>query len=155
MPGIIEGHGHFSSLGSSLMNLNFLRSKSWKEIVAQVADKAKTAKEGEWITGRGWHQEKWREALDRQVHGYPYHDDLSDISPDHPVILRHASGHSIFANKKAMEMAGISKETPNPTGGEIVRDSRGEAIGVFEETAMNLISNSYDEYLATLSLIHI
>jgi len=151
MPGIIEGHGHFSSLGSSLMNLNFLRSKSWRDIVAQVGGKAETAKEGEWITGRGWHQEKWREAIDRQVHGYPYHDDLSDVSPDNPVILRHASGHSIFANKKAMELAGISKETPNPAGGEIVRDSRGEAIGVFEETAMNLISNAYDEYVATLS----
>ena len=151
MPGIIEGHGHFSSLGSSLMNLNFLRSKSWKDIVAQVGGKAATSKEGEWITGRGWHQEKWHDVLDRQVHGYPYHDDLSDVSPDNPVVLRHASGHSIFANKKAMEIAGISKETPNPNGGEIVRDSRGEAIGVFEETAMSLISNAYQEYVATLS----
>jgi len=76
---------------------------------------------------------------------------LSLVSPNNPVILRHASGHSVFANKKAMEMAGVSKETPHPVGGEIVRDSRGAAIGVFEETAMSIISNSYDEYLATLS----
>ena len=114
MPGFIEGHGHFSGLGSSLMNLNFLKSKSWSEIVAAVGEKAKTAKPGEWITGRGWHQEKWLEALDREVLGYPYHDDLSAVSPDNPVVLRHASGHSLFANAKAMELAGVSAETLNP-----------------------------------------
>ena len=113
------------------MNLNFLKSESWDEIVAMVAEKAKTAKPGEWITGRGWHQEKWLKPLDREVLGYPYHDKLSAVSPDNPVLLRHASGHGSFANAKAMELAGITAETPDPFGGEIVRDSRGEAIGVF------------------------
>ncbi len=151
MPGFIEGHAHFSGLGKSLMNLNFLRSESWEEIVGMVAERAKTTKEGEWITGRGWHQEKWTSTPDRQVLGYPYHDDLSDISPDHPVVLRHASGHSLFANKKAMEIAGVTAETPNPAGGEIVRNSQGEAIGVFEERAMKIIMNSYNDYLTTLN----
>lgn len=151
MPGFIEGHAHFSGLGSSLMNLNFLKSKNWNEIVGMVEERAKTTETGEWITGRGWHQEKWNEVIDRQVLGYPYHDDLSSISPDNPVVLRHASGHSLFANAKAMELAGINAETPNPAGGEIVRDSRGEAIGVFEETAMGLIMDSYNDYLSTLS----
>jgi len=151
MPGIIEGHGHFSSIGTTLQNLNFIKSKSWNDIVAMVAEKAKTAKPGEWITGRGWHQEKWEEALDKQVLGYPYHDKLSEVSPNNPVMLRHASGHGLIANEKAMKIAGVSKETANPNGGEIVRDSRGEAIGVFEETAMGVIGNAYDEYLATLS----
>ncbi len=151
MPGIIEGHGHFSSIGTTLQNLNFIRSKSWDDIVAMVAEKAKTAKPGEWITGRGWHQEKWDGVLDKQVLGYPYHDKLSEVSPNNPVMLRHASGHGLIANEKAMSVAGVSKETPNPNGGEIVRDSRGEAIGVFEETAMGVIGNAYDEYLETLS----
>lgn len=151
MPGIIEGHGHFSSIGTTLQNLNFIKSKSWDDIVAMVAEKAKTAKPGEWITGRGWHQEKWEGALDKQVLGYPYHDKLSEVSPNNPVMLRHASGHGLIANEQAMKTAGVSKETPNPNGGEIVRDSRGEAIGVFEETAMGIIGNAYDEYLATLS----
>lgn len=151
MPGIIEGHGHFSSIGNGLMNLNFLRSKNWDDIVAQVAERAKTAKPGEWIVGRGWHQEKWDTPLDRQVLGYPYHDELSELTPNNPVLLGHASGHSVFANKKAMEIAGVSKETPNPTGGEIVRGTGGEAIGVFEETAMSTISKVYDEYLSTLT----
>jgi hypothetical protein len=151
MPGFIEGHGHFSGLGNSLMNLNFLKSKSWDEIVKAVEEKAKTAKPGEWITGRGWHQEKWLEPLDKQVLGYPYHDALSAVSPNNPVVLRHASGHSLFANAKAMELAGVSAETPSPKGGEIVRDSRGEAIGVFEERAMRTINAVYQEYLETLS----
>ena len=119
MPGFIEGHGHFSGLGGSLMNLNFLRSKSWDEIVAMVAEKVKTAEPGEWITGRGWHQEKWIVPIDEHVHGYPDHEKLSEVSPDNPVLLRHASGHSLFANAKAMEMAGVSKETPNPSSGTI------------------------------------
>jgi len=151
MPGFIEGHGHFSGLGSSLMNLNFLKSKSWDDIVADVAAAAEKAEEGEWITGRGWHQEKWTQSPDRQVLGYPYHDHLSDVSPNNPVVLRHASGHSLFANKKAMDIAGITRETPDPVGGEIVRDSRGEAIGVFEERAMGLIMRAYEEYLDGLS----
>jgi predicted amidohydrolase YtcJ len=151
MPGFIEGHGHFSGLGNSLMNLNFLNSKSWEEIVAMVEEKVKTAKPGEWIIGRGWHQEKWQSSPERTLHGYPFHYDLSEISKNNPVMLRHASGHGLFANEKAMELAGISIETPNPKGGEIVRDASGNAIGVFEEKAMRLINDAYQEYLATLS----
>ena len=151
MPGFIEGHGHFSGVGNSLINLNFLQSKNWEEIVGQVKEKIATTKPGEWIEGRGWHQEKWDAAPDRQVLGYPYHDELSGISPDNPVILFHASGHSLFANQKAMELAGINLETPNPAGGEIVRNSSGEAIGVFEERAMNSIRSAYQEYLDQLS----
>ncbi len=151
MPGFIEGHGHFSGLGSSLLNLNFLNSKSWDEIVAAVQERVKTAEPGEWIIGRGWHQEKWDKTPERNVLGYPYHDELSAVSPDNPVFLNHASGHAAFANAKAMELAGITAETPDPFGGEIIRDSRGEPIGVFEETAENLVGRAYAEYRATLS----
>lgn len=151
MPGFIEGHGHFSGLGKSLINLNFLNAKSWDEIVQQVAEKAKTLQPGEWIEGRGWHQEKWTTPLNRQHQGYPYHDQLSEVSPNNPVILYHASGHSLFANEKAMEAAGINLETPNPSGGEIVRDNSGNPLGVFEERAMNSIYHSYQEYLESIS----
>jgi len=150
MPGFIEGHGHFSGLGQSLIHLNFLQSKSWDDIVAAVAERAKTAKPGEWIIGRGWHQEKWTKTPEQNVLGYPYHDLLSAAAPNNPVMLRHASGHGLIANAKAMELAGVSAETPNPSGGEIVRDSRGKAIGVFEERAMGIISQAYQDYQATL-----
>ncbi len=154
MPGFIEGHGHFSGLGKSMINLNFLASENWQEIVDMVAEKAKTLKPGEWIEGRGWHQEKWNTVLERQVHGYPYHDDLSAVSPDNPVILYHASGHGLFANQKAMELAGVNSETPDPSGGSVVRSNQGEAIGVFEERAMTIIRSAYQEYLNTISDEH-
>ena len=133
MPGFIEGHGHFPGLGGSLMNLNFIKTKSWDEIVSMVQERIKTAKPGEWIIGRGWHQEKWTQPLFASVHGYPMHDALSAISPNNPVILEHASGHGVFANKMAMDMAGVSKETPNPKGGAIVRDDQGGIQSLSQE----------------------
>ncbi len=151
MPGFIEGHGHFSGMGYSLIDLNFLKSKNWNEIVQAVAEAAKKAKPGEWIVGRGWHQEKWDEALEQHVQGYPYHDHLSEVSPNNPVVLRHASGHALIANKAAMDAAGITQETPDPAGGHIVRSPSGEAIGVFEENAMDAIAKVHQDYLATLS----
>ena len=151
MPGFIEGHGHFSGLGYSLLNLNFMKSKSWDEIVAMVEEKVKQAEPGEWIEGRGWHQEKWIESAGETTNGYPHHKKLSDISPDNPVILTHASGHGLFANTKAMEIAGVSVETPNPQGGRIVRNSDGDAIGVFEERAMSIIRAAHQDYLDGLS----
>ncbi len=151
MPGWIEGHGHFSGLGKSLQNLNFLKSKNWDDVIEQVKAKAETLEPGEWIEGRGWHQEKWDTTPENDVHGYPVHDRLSEVSPDNPVILYHASGHSLFANAKAMEAAGISRETVNPMGGEIVKDGNGDAIGVFEERAMSLIYESFKEYESGLN----
>ncbi len=150
MPGFIEGHGHLTNMGRILTHINLLESKNWKEIVNAVTEKVKDAEPGEWIYGRGWHQEKWDTPLERQLGGYPYHDELSEVSPDNPVLLDHASGHSIFANKKAMEIVGINSETPNPVGGNIVRDSKGEAIGVFEEKAEKLIENAYLDYIKSL-----
>jgi len=150
MPGFIEGHGHYSGLGYSLINLNFLTSKSWEDIVVAVGNRAKEVDEGDWIIGRGWHQEKWDSIPKQNVYKYPYHYSLSEVSPDNPVILYHASGHSLYANKKAMDLAGITKETSNPLGGEIVRNGDGEAIGVFEERAMSLFAEKYDAYMASL-----
>ncbi|WP_116105259.1 amidohydrolase [Lewinella sp. IMCC34191] len=151
MPGFIEGHAHFSGLGSSLRNLNFLRSRSWEEIVAMVEERAEDTPEGVWITGRGWHQEKWDKPHDHSIGGYPLHDALSEITPDHPVVLRHASGHALFANEKAMELAGVSRETPDPRGGRILRDEVGDPTGVFEERAMDLISDAYQNFIQKMS----
>lgn len=151
MPGFIEGHGHFSGLGKSLQNLNFLQAKSWDEIVKKVEAAAAAAEPGAWIEGRGWHQEKWTEAPAENFNGYPYLYDLSAVSPDNPVVLFHASGHSLFANEAAVKAAGISADTPSPAGGEIVRDFDGNIVGVFEERAMTGIKETYQAYLETLS----
>lgn len=151
MPGFIEGHGHFSGLGRSLMQLNFLQSRSWEDIIQQVKNAADHAEPGEWIVGRGWHQEKWDSTPGINTHGYPHEHTLSAASPYNPVLLRHASGHSLFANAQAMKLAGISRETPDPVGGAIIRDSKGDPIGVFEERAMELITQVYKIYLDSLS----
>ncbi|MGH1435986.1 MAG: amidohydrolase [Lewinella sp.] len=151
MPGFIEGHGHFSGLGYGLMNLNFLQAKSWDEIVQMVAEKAAKTPDGEWITGRGWHQEKWTTAPELAQHGYPSHHTLSVLTKDHPVVLRHASGHSLFANEAAMKLAGVTAETPDPRGGHILKDNQGQPIGVFEERAMSLINEAYAAYRDGLS----
>jgi predicted amidohydrolase YtcJ len=104
-----------------------------------VAEAAKSAKPGEWISGRGWHQEKWDRTPEPNVNGLPLHDALSKVSPDNPVVLTHASGHSCLANAKAMTLAKITAKTPNPSGGEIIKDAKGNPIGAFLETAQRLI----------------
>lgn len=145
MPGFIEGHGHFLGLGQSMQTLNLLNTKSWEEIVGLVAPKVKAMAPGEWIEGRGWHQEKWSSSPGITVNGYPYNEALNAVSPDNPVVLFHASGHGLMANAKAMQLAGISKETPDPVGGRIVRDAKGTAIGIFEENAMDLITQPFSD----------
>ncbi|HRI01168.1 MAG TPA: amidohydrolase [Saprospiraceae bacterium] len=142
MPGLIDAHAHFTSLGKSLININLLDSKNWEEIVSLVEQKAKETPKAEWIEGRGWHQDKWNSNTDLRFDGYPYHDLLSAVSPDHPVVLTHASGHALIANSKAMEMANISAETASPSGGRIVKDANNRLTGVFEENAMDLITNA-------------
>jgi predicted amidohydrolase YtcJ len=147
MPGFIEGHGHIYGLGSSLINLNLMNVKNWDEIVTMVADAVKKAKPGDWIIGRGWHQEKWVPAPVKNHLGYPYHEELDKVSLGNPVFLSHASGHSAYVNAKAMELAGITAETKNPSGGEIVKDKEGKIVGVLAETAQGLVGRAYGEWV--------
>ncbi len=140
VPGLIEGHGHYLSLGRSKMILDLNDVESWDDIVAMVGEAAEGAAPGEWINGRGWHQEKWNAVPTPSVEGVPLHDALSAVSPDNPVLLGHASGHAAFANARAMELAGIDANTPDPDGGTIVRDENGRATGMLRETAQRLVS---------------
>ncbi len=139
IPGFIEGHGHFLGIGDSKLQLNLMDAESWDEIVAMVAEAVEQAQTGELIRGWGWHQDKWNPGPSPEVEGLPLHGALSRVSPENPVLLRHASGHATFANAKAMETAGITRDTPNPPGGEIVKDARGNPIGAFRETAAGLL----------------
>ena len=143
IPGFIEGHGHFLALGQLKQQLNLTTAQSWNEIVQKVGALTKRRQPGEWILGRGWHQEKWRTPPEKALGGYPRHEALSRVSPDNPVLLVHASGHACFANAKAMELAGVNANTPDPAGGKILRDEKNEPIGVFRETAQSLIHRAY------------
>ncbi len=148
IPGFIEGHGHFTGIGQARLTLDLRDAKSWDEIVAMVAEAAKKARPGDWILGRGWHQEKWDRPPTPNVAGFPVHDALSKVSPDNPVLLTHASGHASFVNAKAMELAGITRTTPNPPGGEILRDRRGQPTGLLNETAQGLVRKARADFLA-------
>ncbi len=144
IPGFIESHAHFSGIGEALLELDLKHARNWDEIVAIVSSAVRKAQPGEWITGRGWHQEKWDTIPAPNVEGFPFHDALSRVSPNNPVLLTHASGHATYANAKAMELAGIRKTTRNPPGGEILRDPKGNPMGVFRETAAGLLWTAYD-----------
>ena len=148
IPGFIEGHGHLMNLGDMKRNLDLMDCKNWDEVVAKVAEAAKNAKPGDWITGRGWHQEKWDRKPEPNVEGFPLHDSLSRLTPDNPVLLTHASNHATFVNAKAMEIAGITAKTPDPPGGEILKDAAGNPIGVLRENASALVTLHYQIWLA-------
>ena len=145
IPGFIEGHGHFTGVGQAQLQLNLRKAASWDEIVAMVADAAKNAKPGQWIYGRGWHQEKWKSVPEPNVEGFPTHESLSRVSPDNPVLLTHASGHASFANAKAMQLSDVDGATPNPPGGDVLKDASGKPTGMFRETASRLIRAGGDE----------
>jgi predicted amidohydrolase YtcJ len=146
LPGLIEGHGHFMSLGESLMQLDLRPPRSWDEIVGLVAEAAARAEPGEWIVGRGWHQDKWDEAPVPSVEGLPVHAGLSAVSPVNPVMLIHVSGHGVFVNGRALEILGVTAATPDPEGGEFVRDAQGNPTGMLRETAQDLARAAVAEY---------
>ena len=142
-PGFIEGHGHYMSLGNSKTILDLNDAANWDAIVQMVADAVAEAEPGEWIRGRGWHQEKWDRAPDPVVEGNPTHASLTAVSPDNPVLLGHASGHASFANALAMELGGYTRDSEPPPGGELVRDENGELTGLLRETADRPVSAAF------------
>jgi predicted amidohydrolase YtcJ len=145
IPGFIDGHAHFLGLGYAKMKLDLTKTVNWDQVINMVKQAVQQSRQGEWILGRGWHQEKWDNLPKESVEGYPVHDALSKISPENPVILTHASGHAIFVNAKAMFLAGITKSIPDPDGGRIVRKPNGGPSGVFLENAEELINSKYSE----------
>jgi predicted amidohydrolase YtcJ len=151
VPGLIEGHGHFTGVGEAKLGLELMPTKSWDEIVAMVGDAAKKARPGQWIVGRGWHQEKWTKTPSPSVEGFPLHASLDAVSPNNPVILTHASGHASFANGMALKLSNITKDTPNPNGGEILRDTGGNPTGLLRERASGLIRRGAGEPTPTPS----
>ena len=148
IPGLVESHGHFMGLGQSKMTLDLMDVKDWDEVVSMVAAAAKQAKPGEWIIGRGWHQEKWSSVPQPNVEGFPFHDALSKVSPNNPVMLTHTSGHASFVNAAAMAAAGLTENTPDPSGGEILKDKSGRPIGLLRETASGIVGRALDAWRA-------
>ncbi len=144
-PGFIEGHGHFFGVGYFELDLDLMKAKNYDEIVEMVRVAAEKAPPGQWILGRGWHQEKWDTLPAKMVKGFQTHEKLSAVSPNNPVVLEHASGHAVQVNAKAMEIAGVNQlskenlQAVSDEGGEIIRDKNGNPTGIFNELATSLI----------------
>ena len=151
MPGFIEGHGHYMSLGRAKQILDLTRVNNWEEIVTMVAGAVDKSQPGEWIFGRGWHQDKWDSLPENAVDGVPRNDTLNAVSPDNPVSLGHASGHAGFFNNAALAAAGIDDETADPPGGTIVRTPDGRATGLMRETAQRLLNEVIGTYEGRLT----
>jgi predicted amidohydrolase YtcJ len=135
IPGMVDAHGHVSGLGSALAIVDLTGAASYDEIIARVVAKARTVAPGEWITGRGWDQNRWADTR------FPTHDRLSAAVPNNPVYLTRIDGHAGLANRKAMELAGLSAATKDPSGGHFERGADGAPAGVFVDNAKALVEH--------------
>jgi|APTNR8051073442_1049403.scaffolds.fasta_scaffold00039_156 hypothetical protein len=144
-PGFIEGHAHFFGVGYFELDIDLTNAKNYDEVVEKVREAVLQAQPGQWILGRGWHQDKWDKRPAKEVKGFQTHEKLSEVSPNNPVMLEHASGHAIQVNAKAMEIAGVNQlskenlQAVTAEGGEIIRDENGNPTGIFNELATSLI----------------
>lgn len=132
VPGLVDSHAHLTGLGKAASQLDLTGTAS-AEAVADLVRAASPA-DG-WIVGRGWDHNDWT------VKAFPTHALLSAASPDRPVSLRRVDGHVVWANAAAMRAAGVTKDTPEPEGGRIIRDADGQPTGVFVDNALSLIES--------------
>ena len=135
VPGLIDAHLHFLSYGLSLREIDLMNAPSREAALERVAARAAATPEGRWLTGRGWDQVLWPEAV------FPTAAQLDAVTPAHPAFLRRKCGHAGWANSLALQLAGITRDTPDPDGGAIERDpATGEPTGILLERAMDLVA---------------
>src|SRR6058998_536805 len=120
VPGLIDAHGHVRSLGEELANLDLHGVASVEEVARMVRERDKALPEGAWITGHGWDQNLW------PGKAFPDHRPLTAAAPGRPVWLSRVDGHASWANLKAMQAAGVTRKTADPSGGRVERDALGD-----------------------------
>ncbi|HKP87481.1 MAG TPA: amidohydrolase [Blastocatellia bacterium] len=134
VPGMTDAHYHLSGVGQREMNLNLEGTTSLEDFLAKVKARVDQAKPGQWVTGRGWIETFWK------PQAFPTRQDLDKISPNNPVFLNRADGHGAVANSAALKIAGVDRNTPNPFGGEIMKDKQtGEPTGMLLDGAQGLV----------------
>lgn len=146
LPGLIDGHGHVLGLGQYLAVAELRGSNSEQDAVTRVAQFAAANKDAPWIIGRGWNQVLW------PTKQFPTTALLDEAVSDKPVYLERVDAHAGWANSKALALAGITKDTLDPPGGEIIRDSKGNPTGVLIDNAMALVEQHIPEPDANDSL---
>lgn len=135
VPGLDDAHGHFLGLGQGLQRLDFRGTTSYDQIVEMVRKAAAQARPGEWIVGRAWDQNDWPDKH------FPTADKLDSAAPQNPVYLTRVDGHAGLANHRALAAGGVTRETKNPDGGEIIRNTNGEPTGVLIDRAQGLVAS--------------
>lgn len=137
LPGFTDAHCHLIGIGQREMTLNLEGITSLEDFLAKVKARVDQAKAGEWITGRGWIETFWKPPV------FPTRQDLDKIAPNNPVFLTRADGHGGVANSAALKIGGVTKETKDPFGGQILRDKEsGEAVGMLLDTAQSLVTRN-------------
>ena len=134
IPGLIDSHVHMHALGDILESFDLRAVKSIAQVAAIVKEAAAKSTKGEWIQGRAWDETNWGGQ-------FPTAEPLTAAAPDNPVILRRIDGHAAWVNRKALEAAGVTKDTKDPQGGKIIRDASGEASGVLIDRAQGLVAS--------------
>jgi predicted amidohydrolase YtcJ len=129
MPGFNDAHVHLGAAGKDMLAVRLNSAASIEELQKRIADAVAQHQENEWITGGGWDHTLWPDKK------FPNRQQLDAVSPKNPVLLVHISGHVAAANSLALQLAKITKDTPNPTGGEIEHDEAGEPTGMLKEGA--------------------
>ncbi|MCX6142722.1 MAG: amidohydrolase [Ignavibacteriales bacterium] len=133
-PGFTDAHAHLMSLGVALLTVDLVGVQSEAQAATLAAERVRKSESGQWVRGRGWDQNLWTSKR------FPTHEVLDRVSPSNPVYLARVDGHAAWVNRRAMEIAGISKQTPDTAGGKIIRDASGNPTGVFVDNAMSLVS---------------
>jgi predicted amidohydrolase YtcJ len=132
-PGFHEGHGHLKGLGYQIMRLDLAGVTALETVQKRVKEEAVRTAKSDWVLGRGWDQNLWRKK------DFPTRQDLDQLAADHPVALTRIDGHALWVNSLALQKAGITRQTPDPVGGRIIRDAKGEATGILVDRAMDLV----------------
>ena len=132
-PGFTDAHAHLREIGEREMTLNLDATKSLAEVLQAVKERAAAEPDAKLIFGRGWIETHWPEGR------FPTRQDIDAVVPDRPVILERSDGHAVVVNSKALEAAGIDRNTPNPDGGAINKDKSGEPDGMILDNALRLI----------------
>lgn len=133
MPGFNDAHTHLASAGFEKLNVNLVGAKSLGEMQQRIVARAKTAAPGEWVLGEGWDHTLWASQT------LPTRQDIDAVTPDHPAIFSRVDGHIAIANSAALKAAGITAASPDPHGGKIDRDDKGEPTGILRETAQGAV----------------
>jgi predicted amidohydrolase YtcJ len=139
IPGFEDSHAHLMGIGKARMTVDLVGAKTYAEVVDRVRAALRGHRPGEWIRGRGWHEEKWTSLPADAVRGFPTEAALSRVTPNNPVILERADGHAVLLNARALALMGIDDATKPPEGGEVIKDAAGHPTGILVDQAESLV----------------